>query len=144
MSLIIFSHSDYYYLWNIIEESISKIKDIELVFVYNSNNDHEKPKGFNKYIEYNEKMCYSQRWIHILQYINNEYILVVHDTNIIVEYNSNKIKKLFEIISTNNIDRCSMNIFDGNNIIKDEDIILCKLDNISKSKTFFPYDLSIY
>ena len=45
-NLIIFSHSDYKYLWNIIEDSISKLQDLNPIFVSNKNSVYDKPKGF--------------------------------------------------------------------------------------------------
>jgi hypothetical protein len=48
MTLVIFSNSEYNFLWNVIEESISKIK-FKKVFVCDFNN-LEKPKGFDQYI----------------------------------------------------------------------------------------------
>jgi hypothetical protein len=37
MSLIIFSHSDYSYLWEIIQDYISELKDLNPIFVSNDN-----------------------------------------------------------------------------------------------------------
>ena len=57
MSLIIFSHTDYSYLWPLIEECIIKIKKLELVFVCNKT-DINKPNGFTEYIEYDDIYYY--------------------------------------------------------------------------------------
>lgn len=139
MSIIIFSHSDYSYLWNIIEDYIIYLKDLDPIFVSNSTNII-KPKGFNKYIEYDENQCYSQRWINILQNIDIDYILIIHDVNIIINCDIDKIKILFDIINNNNIDRCSLNVFEGTEII-DDLIQLTNLNTIKNSNTFVPYDL---
>jgi hypothetical protein len=142
MSLLIFSHSDYYYLWNIIEDYIADLQELNPIFICNSNSNLEKPKGFKKYIEYNDNLCYAQRWINILKNENilTEYILVVHDVNIIADCYVNKIKQLFNICNENNIDRCSLNVFNGTSIIN-SDIPLCKLESHIKRKTYVPYDL---
>ena len=113
MSLIIFSHSDYSYLWEIIQDYISEFKELNPIFISNINNSIQKPYGFTKYIEYNESDCYAQRWINILDNIDSEYILIVHDVQIIVNCDIDKIKTLFYDISYNNIDRCSLNVFNG-------------------------------
>jgi hypothetical protein len=142
MSLVIFSHSEYFYLWNIIEESILNLQDLNPIFISNSNSNLEKPKGFKKYIEYEDNLCYAKRWINILQTldIDLEYLLVVHDINIIADCNVDKIKQLLNICNENNIDRCSLNVFDGKNIIN-SNIPICKLEQNIRSKTFIPYDL---
>jgi len=140
MSLIIFSHSDYSYLWEIIQDYISELKDLNPIFVSNDNNNLQKPCGFTKYIEYNDSECYAQRWIKILQNIDYEYILIVHDVQIIVNCDIDKVKTLFYDISYNNIDRCSLNVFNGINIINNDNIPLCEL-NSAKGKTMTPYDV---
>lgn len=143
MSIVIFSHSDYSYLWNVIEDSIENLQELNPIFICNLNSNLEKPKGFKNYIEYDDKLCYAQRWINILQNENMhnlKYILIVHDVNIIAECNIDIIKQLFNICDENNIDRCSLNVFNGTSIIN-SNIPLCKLESHIKSKTYVPYDL---
>jgi hypothetical protein len=143
MSLIIFSHSDYSFLWPIIEESLEKIENIvklNPIFVSNKT-DLIKPSGFTKYIEYNDTLCYAERWTkEILPFIEREYILIVHDVQIIVNCDSNFIKNIIKIMEENNIDRCSMNVFNGLDIIENKDVKLCNL-NTARGNTFTPYDV---
>ena len=146
--LVIHSHSDYAYLWLIIEEKIKPFTNINTIFYSNSNSTIDKPRGFKKYVEYDEKMSYSQRWISLLE--NNkltnilhdcDYIIVVHDVHIIVNCQINKLIKLVDILDTNNIDKCSLNVFNGEDIINDE-IVICNLNTSHiKSLTFIPYDV---
>jgi len=140
MSLIIFSHSDYSFLWPIIEESILKISHLNLIFVCNKSH-HVKPKGFIQYIEYDDTLCYAQRWTkNILPYINEQYILVVHDVHIIVNCEVDFIRKIIQIMLENNIDRCSLNVFNGQNIVGNYGVKLCDL-NTAQGNTFTPYDV---
>jgi hypothetical protein len=144
MSLIIFSHSDYSYLWPIIEEKIALFIDFNTIFISNKNDfiSIDKPHGFKKYLEYSAEMSYANRWISILE--NNQlddYFIVVHDIHIIVECDLKKIKILIDILRKNKIDRCSLNVFNGRDIIHDE-INLCNLNNGHLvSNTFVPYDV---
>jgi hypothetical protein len=139
MSLIIFSHSEYSFLWPIIEETLQKIKHLDLCFACNKT-EISKPLGFTKYIEYNDKLSYSERWIKdILPNIDKQYILIIHDVQIITNCNENFINNIIQIMQINNVDRCSLNVFNGIDIIKDYNIELCNL-NTASGKTLVPYD----
>jgi hypothetical protein len=139
MSLIIFSNSEYSFLWPIIEESIIKI-NFNKIFVCDVNN-LEKPKGFDKYITYDITNCYAKRWTKdIIPNIESEYILIVHDVHIIVNLDKDFILKNLELMTEYNIDRCSLNVFNGNTRINKNGITLCHL-NTAHGNTLVPYDV---
>ena len=144
-NLIIFSHSDYKYLWNIIEDSISKLQDLNPIFVSNKNSVYDKPKGFLKYIEYDDNLCYAKRWTYdIIPNLLSSHILVVHDTQLIVGCDVNKIQELVQLIKINDIDRCSLNVFKGSDILHDSirsNLQLCNLNKNVKGNTLTPYDV---
>lgn len=144
MCLIIFSHTDYNYLWPIIEKKLELLSGLNTIFISNySSTTFEKPKGFTEYFEYNENIAYSERWVSILESnikIMNDYIIVIHDVNIIINFNLFKINRLIDILKKYNIDRCSLNVFDGSEIIYD-DIVICNLNKITKTNTLIPYDV---
>jgi len=139
MSLVIFSNSEYNFLWPVIEESISKI-NFKKIFVSDVN-EFEKPKGFDKYITYDINNCYAKRWTNdILPNIESNYIILVHDVQIIVNMDEEFIFKNLQIMSEFSIDRCSLNVFNGNNIIEKYGVTLCNLDN-ANGNTIIPYDV---
>ena len=141
MSLVIFSHTDYSYLWPIIEECMQPLLSaLNPIFVCNKT-EMSKPTGFVKYIEYDQTRCYAQRWTRdVLPHIDSKYILVVHDVSIIVNCGTEQIRKIFQLMMENNIDRCSLNVFNGNDIIENYGIKLCNL-NSARGNTFTPYDV---
>jgi len=140
MSILIFSHTDYYYLWPIIEEYMAKI-DLDKIFLSNKSElKVEKPRGFNKYLEYDGNKVYAQRWLDKLPEIDSKYIIVVHDVNIIINCDANKIKELISLMDENRIDRLSLNAFNGSSII-DGSIKICNLNRHIYSLTYVPYDL---
>jgi hypothetical protein len=141
MNLLIYSHSDYSYLWPIIEETIQPLAKLNPIFISNQTSI-EKPKGFIQYIEYDESDCYAKRWIHILPQIESTHILVVHDVNIIISCDIDKIQKLFTIVAEYNIDRFCFNVFESYTYIDvDDDLQICDLNaHIIRTRTFIPYD----
>jgi len=139
MSLVIFSNSEYSFLWPIIEETISKI-NLKKIFVCDVNK-LDKPKGFDNYIYYDINNCYAKRWTNdILPHIDSNYIILVHDVQIIVNIDEDFILKNLQIMSEFSIDRCSLNVFNGNNIIEKYGVSLCNLIN-ANGNTLIPYDL---
>jgi hypothetical protein len=100
-----------------------------------------KPNGFTQYLEYDETYCYAERWIKdILPYIDKEYILVVHDVQLIVNCDTHFIHNVIQLMSENKIDRCSLNVFNGIHIIENYNVKLCDL-NSAHGNTLTPYDL---
>jgi hypothetical protein len=143
VNLIIVSHSDYAYLWDIIEEYTHALGDLNPIFVSNKNDRtiSQLPKGFCKYIYYDDTLCYAQRWINILKEIDSNNIIVVHDVCIIIDCNVQKIQNLIQFININDIDRCSLNVFDGIDVLHGDENYVCNLNNNVRSNTFVPYDL---
>jgi hypothetical protein len=144
MCLVIFSNSEYSFLWPIIEENINKIKfnkiKLKCIFACDVNN-LEKPKGFDQYILYDINNCYAKRWTNdILPNIESNHILVVHDVQIIVNIDEQFILKNMQLMYENSIDRCSLNVFNGNDIIEKDGVKLCNLNNAT-GNTLTPYDV---
>lgn len=142
LTVLIFSHSDYSYLWPIIEETIAPLGRLTPIFLSNKT-ALEKPKGFERYLEYDDRDCYAVRWLSVLPQITSKYILVVHDVNIIVNCVVDKLLSLTTLIDNNSIDRCSMNVFKSNQYIETEDgIRICNLITPGlESKTYVPFDV---
>ena len=143
MSLVVFSNSAYSYLWPIVEESVGKLKlnKMSKIFVCDEN-DLEKPKGFDQYITYDINNCYPKRWINdILSNIESEYILLVHDIHVIVTMDEEFILNNILLMSEYSIDRCSLNVFDGNDTINKYGIHLCNV-NSARGNTITPFDHS--
>jgi hypothetical protein len=141
LNLIIFSNSEYSYLWPVIEESIINLFELNPIFVCDYT-EMKMPNGFCNYLFYDKSDCYAQRWLKILPKIESKYIIVVHDVNIIVNCEIEKMLKLLLLIENNKIDRCSLNVFENNSYISNEENLqICDLNsNATKGKTFIPYD----
>lgn len=140
MSLVIFSNSECNYLWPLIEETVEKITKINKIFVCDVLSS-EKPKGFDKYISYDNNKDYTKIWTdEILPNIESNYILIVHDIQIIVNIDEEFILNHFKLMSEYSIHRCSLNVFDGNCIVEKYGIKLCDL-NYASGNTFTPYDV---
>jgi hypothetical protein len=160
LTLIIFTNSDYHYLWNVIDDYINKIDSTYLKKIlcyndnYSSNNSSnlEFPKKFDDYIPYNGNINYSKRWIEILPKITTSHILIVHDIDIILNLDLDKLAIFFNMVKYHNIDRLSLSLFLGSEIINSElsnnsnmnnnKYYICNLKNVVNTRHYVPYDVS--
>jgi len=142
--LVIKTNSAYSYLWPIINDLTKTFKKIYILLDENSNNFI-----FNKNIicvKYDVNDTYATRMYKFLLNINYSYIILIHDVDLILNFNFKKINEYFELVKNNNIDRLSLGVFNGNDIIHNNNISICKLQrNMSKNYlTPFDYAPSIY
>ena len=77
VSLVIFSHSDYNYLWPVISDYMKFFTNIHTIFAYNNTNKNELPVNFNTYIMYNEKDNYTKRLLYIMSMLFTKHILLI-------------------------------------------------------------------
>jgi hypothetical protein len=145
ITLIFFTHSDYKYLKNILEDKLSIFSNLNTILC------HDKlytdiPVGFKKYIVYDDKLKYMSRWISILDEINTENILIIHDVDIVLHFDIKIFEIYFRLFLENNIDRLSLSIFKSINKISsyvdNNEYSICDLNNLEKTNHFVPYDVS--
>lgn len=141
--IIIKSNSHYSHLWPIINDTTSHFNkvylciDDDLGFKFNNNIN---------IIKYDLNLSYPSRLISILENIDSDYILLSHDVDILLNFDIIKYNKYLNIIKDNNIDRLSMGVFVGNDIIEDGMLKICKLEKHMSTNFLTPYDYapSIY
>lgn len=142
MKIVIKTNSHYRYLWDIISDFTKSIENI--VIFTNDKLDYD----FNKeVILYDQSLSYTDRIVHLIENIDSEYFLLIHDVDLILNLDVKKLYKYLDMVIKNNIDRLSLGVF-NNKIeeIVDGDISICKLE-YNMSKNFFtPFDYapSIY
>tara|TARA_R110000868_G_scaffold124816_1_gene329717 strand:- start:7271 stop:8038 length:768 start_codon:yes stop_codon:yes gene_type:complete len=142
--LVIKTNSAYAYLWPIINDLTKTFKKVYVLLDDNSNNFI-----FNKNIicvKYDINDTYATRLYKFILNIDYSHIILVHDVDLILNFNFKKINEYFELIKSNNIDRLSLGVFNGNDVIYNNNITLCKLyPDMSKNYlTPFDYAPSIY
>jgi hypothetical protein len=142
--LVIKTNSAYAYLWPIINDLTKTFKKVYILLDDNPNNFI-----FNKNIicvKYDINDTYAARLYKFISNIHYSHIILVHDVDLILNFNFEKINEYFELIKDNNIDRLSLGVFNGNDVIYNSNIAVCKLyPDMSKNYlTPFDYAPSIY
>ena len=139
LTLVIKTHSDYSYLWPIIDDYIENIKLKKLLF---HNKTENLPKNFDQYIEYDDKKIYMERLNHLTDSVKEDYILLIHDIDIIINLDENLLERYFLFMKEEKVDCLNLHISVGKEILEKEDLVICNLKFPNKSNHASPYDVS--
>jgi hypothetical protein len=131
MKTVVYSHSDYDDILKIQLDYISNFLNPTLIF--------NKKKYFYDTFIYNDNLTYGERIFSSLINIKEEYVLFLHDIDIILNIDLEYIKNILAIMKINNIDRVDLK---HQNLLKKDTILLN--DEISLNKTKYPEDQYVY
>ena len=141
-TILIHTHSDYSHLWPIINDYTKK-NNFKKILTYDTIPENTTlPDCFDKYIQYNGSEKFSGRLIPILEQIEEEFVFLIYDIEIIINIDEKALKNYIEIMKENNIDRVCCALFNGNGQIHKNEIALCDLNLPLKSPSnhFVPAD----
>jgi len=142
--ILLHTHSSYHYLWPVINDYLKKY-NFKKILAYDSIPENAiLPDCFDKYIQYNSSQMFSTRLIPVLEEIEEEFVFLIYDVDIVINIDEFTLKTYIEIMYENNIDRVCSAIFNGNGQIHKNDVGLCNLNLPLKSKSnhFVPVDCS--
>lgn len=140
MKKVIISNSQYSHLWDIINDYEY---DNILLCTDNLNNYNFKHDTFI----YDGGLNYVKRLIQILSNINDEFIMLLSDVDIILNINKDVLHTYQTMMEDNSLDRISFGVFNKNkDLIEKDDLFITSINNITDNHFFTPYDYtpSIY
>jgi len=137
--LVIKTHSDYSYLWPIIDDYIENIKLKKILFYDKSEN---LPKNFDQYIEYDQQKTYMQRLTHLTDIVKEDYILLIHDVDIIINLDENLLEKYFVFMKEKKVGYLKLHLSVSKDILKKGDLVLANLKNKCIANHVIPYDVT--
>lgn len=139
MKTIILSNSSYSYLWPIINDKLSNIDNVFICIESNNQNF-----VFNKNIKtifYESDLNYTQRVKSILEKISDDYVILLHDIDIVLNFNSLLIEEYFKLVKENQIDRLSFGVYNNpSKTLNKNNVTICKLDQNISNNFYTPYD----
>lgn len=95
---------------------------------------------------YDDTLKYTGRWLNILEEINTDYIVIIHDVDILLYFDINIFNIYYSLVLENKIDRLSLSIFNPNSklskYIDNIEYAICNLNDIKKTNHYVPYDVS--
>lgn len=121
INLFIYSHTDYLDVLKIQTDYTDSIKD-KILFINKNNldNNHIYSK-YKKVIFYDDSIPYSRRIIECLTQIDDEYILLCHDIDIILNFNQELINQFHNFLKYHNFDRIDLKHFESHH----SDLVYC-------------------
>ena len=143
-TILLHTHSSYSYLWPVINDYIKKY-NFKKVLAYDSIPENAiLPDNFDHYIQYNASQMFSTRLVPILQQIQEEYVFLIYDVDIVINIDKNALETYIDIMKENNIDRLCSAVFNGKSQLHKNGYAVCNLNLplISPSNHFVPADCS--
>ena len=105
---VFYTHSSYSDVMNIQCHYTKKI--LNKILITDKSNDENILKEFNKVFYYSDNEPYSQRLFNFLCEITDEYIILMHDNDILIEKDDNILEKCINLMVDNNYDRIDFQV----------------------------------
>jgi hypothetical protein len=145
ITLITYSHTDYSDIWPIVCAYIEHIKDtsIRKIFACNKSTTDVTIKNYDAIVFYDDSKTYPQKLLEIMNYVTTKYVILIHDNDITINFNINKLLNLISLCNTHDIDRCMFGMVPRQDIIiTDNDIYLTDARGTNIGPHFCtPYDV---
>jgi hypothetical protein len=141
---VIYSHSDNSDIWAHLSESISKISNKYKKYIAVEAGSHCDLSEFTKVIEYDDSDMYDKKLHTIFSHVDTQYVVLIHDNDLIVNFDNDLFDRLLQSCMENKIDRCMFGVVAKDVPIKvslGEDHTIGKINNISTPHFYTPYDV---
>jgi hypothetical protein len=115
-TFLFYTHSDYDDLWEVLKDITSTLipnKYKRLVAV--NANAPNQPAGFDDILTYDDSLNYSDKVLSLINHITTEYVVFVHDNDLMMSFSDKIFTELVSTIKTHTIDRCIFGIIGRNN-----------------------------
>jgi hypothetical protein len=113
INFVIYSHTDYLDVLQIQTDYLSLIKNKTLLINKNEMDINHIYIFYDKIIFYDDSKPYPQRISECLNQITDDYILLCHDIDIIININQKLITEFYNFLKNHNFDRIDLKHFDS-------------------------------
>jgi hypothetical protein len=143
LSYVCYSHKDYNDIWPMVFGQIDKnIKGFEKILFtssFSSETDTNITNYFDSILTFDEKLEYPERLIYLCEQVKSKYIALVHDNDIVMNFDTDLCKTYLSLMEKQNIDRMMFGVL-AKRTSPEEDFFVDA--NITNSKHFLtPYDV---
>jgi hypothetical protein len=110
MKYIVYTHTDYLDIINVHSNNLKFSENILLI----NNNDYEIDyiyEKFSKVIFYDDDKSYAEKLIQCISNIDDEYFILVHDMDILIDLDKNKMDEIINYVISKDIHRLYLHHF---------------------------------
>ena len=105
LCIVTYTHTDYKDIWPLTWDGAEKLESIPCEKYVACNTAADVPQMYNGVLIYDDSFPYPHRVAQILEQIDSEYVLFIHDIDVIIHWDLQKFVDLFRIIQKHQLDR---------------------------------------
>ena len=144
ISFLFYTHNDYGDLWDVLKDTTSKLipNNYRRLVAVNANSSTQ-PVGFDNILTYDDSLEYSDKVLSLINQITTEYVVFIHDNDLMMSFSDKIFVELLSTIKTHTIDRCMFGVIGRNNgSIQSTYFNLVNTNSTESSHFAIPYDVS--
>ena len=146
VSFLFYTHTDNRDLWPILYKSIASLpKENAKFFAVNFSDVDLIDPCAGQILTYNDSELYSQKLEYLLKLIPTKYVVLIHDNDLITEFDIDLFKSLVIACEKNDIDRCIFGVAAKdapNRLCLQDDHFIGQINHITSPHFLLPYDVS--
>lgn len=148
-SILIVSNSQYSYLWPIINNYVIQLNLKNVILSINNNPSNFEFNNNIQIVTYPIELNYAKRMIYLFDILGDKlsnYFILLHDVDLILNFDHCMLKEYLQLITEHDIDRLSLGVFkphtntSNTNILNYNNVAICKLFTNMSNNFFTPFD----
>ena len=144
-TFLFFSHSENNDLWGYMTHKLFHLPAEFKKYICIENGADTTPLNFfDKVLFYEESDSYDKRLAVALEAVSTKYVILIHDNDLIIEFDNLLFTRLVTAIEKNNIDRCMFGVVsrESHDVVSvSETDAICKTNDLSCPYFMLPFDV---
>lgn len=147
LKIVVYSHTSFLEVLNMQIDYLSGIGDMILIINKNNEGLDEVYNNFEKVIFYDDSLTYGYRLLNTIKEVPYDYFIFIHDNDIAVHVDVQKVRSMFNFLRENNYDRVDFQLaYDFDTIkgheITDDELYYIKSSNTDTANKGYPYNVN--
>jgi len=141
MKYLVYSHTDYI---DILRVHADNLKYEDSILLINKSEHNDIFDRFSKVIFYDDNQSYTKKLVQCVSQIDDEYFILIHDMDILMEIDEVKMCEIKTYVIENNIDRLYLHHFPHHLLSNDIDGNIVEMDKFTSIRNPSEYGDVLY